>query len=177
MAKDDDKVSLPELPVFKKYSLALRQEFASPKEVLSVLERTASKVHAMLERAEAKRRRELESQQLEPEPELLPEPSSAEEMTDEGAELSSDAAPDEPFDLENYVSRASEVAEIELDEPPIWEPETEPAVSSPPPTGRPKRKKKAAARKRRPRPEIIPVSSRGTPLRRSRSPSRSRKKK
>lgn len=58
MEKDPRQIRLPELPVFKKYSLALRQEFAGADEVLSMLERTKTRVGALVERAEEQRRRQ-----------------------------------------------------------------------------------------------------------------------
>lgn len=57
MAKESEKVRLPELPVFKRFSLALRQEYASADEILSVINRTVTRINALLDQAEEARRR------------------------------------------------------------------------------------------------------------------------
>lgn len=57
MAKQRDQIRLPELPVFKKFSLALRQEYANADEILNVLDRTATRVQRLVEKAEDARRR------------------------------------------------------------------------------------------------------------------------
>lgn len=44
MAVSSRKIRLPELPIFRKYSLALRQEFARPEELLLALEETRRQV-------------------------------------------------------------------------------------------------------------------------------------
>lgn len=53
-----ESIRLPELPVFKKYSLALRQEFAEAKEIIGLLERTLDRVASIVEAAEADEERE-----------------------------------------------------------------------------------------------------------------------
>jgi hypothetical protein len=58
---DSDKIRLPELPVFKRFSLALRQEYATADEILSVIDRTVSRIKDVLDReAEIRRRAEIE---------------------------------------------------------------------------------------------------------------------
>src|ERR671918_472375 len=47
---DSDKIRLPELPVFKRFSLALRQEYATADEILAVIDRTVSRIKDLLER-------------------------------------------------------------------------------------------------------------------------------
>src|SRR5688572_3241126 len=91
MPKDSSKVRLPELPVFKKYSLALRQEFASVEEVLSVLERTTTKIRDSVERADEERRRQ-EQAAAPDEPELRDEDEG--EGTFEAEEPSQEAEED-----------------------------------------------------------------------------------
>lgn len=51
MAPDSDQIRLPELPIFKKYSLAVRQEFASPKELMSILASSMARVEKAVARA------------------------------------------------------------------------------------------------------------------------------
>lgn len=58
MKTDPEQVRLPELPIFKKYSLALREEYARASDVLAMLERTSSRIKEMVEKAEDKRRKE-----------------------------------------------------------------------------------------------------------------------
>lgn len=180
MAKDGDQVRLPELPIFKKYSLALRQEFASPKEILNVLDRTASKVQRVLERAE-------ETAPAEPEPGTF----AAESEPSPVPELEPDDA------VFRLLDESKSEAQPDVDDRPIWEPEP----SSPPPPKRPKgkaprRRAKISPRKRapkrtrvtrtkpsgrtspraikkaKPRPEIVRVSSRGRPIKGRSSPRR-----
>lgn len=43
------KIRLPELPIFRKFSLALRQEFARPEEILQALEESRRQIKAMSE--------------------------------------------------------------------------------------------------------------------------------
>src|ERR671918_91968 len=58
---DSDKIRLPELPVFKRFSLALRQEYATADEILSVIDRTVSRIKDVLDReAEIRRRADAE---------------------------------------------------------------------------------------------------------------------
>ena len=44
--EDPPKIRLPELPIFQKYSIALRQEFADAKEFELILEKTLKRVRA-----------------------------------------------------------------------------------------------------------------------------------
>lgn len=212
MAGDDDRIRLPELPIFKKYSLALRHEFASPKEILAALERSETKVQKLLDKAEERRRRmelqgegeperggselegpgEFEAENVAEQSVSLDEravsPVGEEDrddfevtavfdQIDEAVDGDSEAASPEP---DAYKAPAWEpgTREKETWEPgpgdvPIWEPEPTQArgvKSSPAPGGGRRRKRPArpAAKKkrRRPRIDIVPVSSRGTPLRR-----------
>lgn len=79
MAGEDDRVRLPELPVFKRYSLALRQEFAGGEEILAMLDRTALKVQQILDA----RRASLEEEQAEQASQVqAEEPSTKEVDTD-----------------------------------------------------------------------------------------------
>lgn len=204
MAKDGDQVRLPELPIFKKYSLALRQEFASPKEILNVLDRTANKIQRVLEKAEAQQRNE----QVEVEDELA---SGAEQTAPAESEPDTFTAESEPSrvpELEpddavfRLLDESQSEAQPDVDDRPIWEPEP----SSPPPAKRakgkvPKRRAKISPRKRapkrtrvtrtkprgrtspraikkaKPRPEIVRVSSRGRPIKGTPSPRRSPRRK
>ena len=67
MAKETNKIRLPELPIFKKYSLAVRQEYVTPQEVLAALERTTARVERLIEKAEEERRRQEEQEKGEAE--------------------------------------------------------------------------------------------------------------
>jgi hypothetical protein len=74
---DSDKIRLPELPVFKRFSLALRQEYATADEILSVIDRTVSRIKDVLDR-EAEIRRRAESEEF---------PDEVAEFEDEESEL------------------------------------------------------------------------------------------
>lgn len=99
--KANDRIRLPELPIFKKYSLALRQEFASPKELLSALDRTARKVETFLDKAETIRDVVEETPPLTEEP---PEPESGAfevvEATEAQLQPAEPPAEEVPLDLE-----------------------------------------------------------------------------
>jgi hypothetical protein len=69
MDKETGQVRIPELPVFKKYSLAVRQEFAGADEILAILERTTDRIHVLVAREEEARKRKAEA-----EPEEAPNP-------------------------------------------------------------------------------------------------------
>lgn len=100
--KTNDRVRLPELPIFKKYSLALRQEFASPKELLTALDRTTKKVETFLDKAENQRDIGAETPTLEEVPEAELKSSAVEEASD--AQLAS-----------SEVEEISEVKSAELE--------------------------------------------------------------
>ena len=53
----DEQIRLPELPVFKRFSLALRQEYATASEILSMLDRTTSRIETLLKKAEEESRK------------------------------------------------------------------------------------------------------------------------
>lgn len=101
--KANDRIRLPELPIFKKYSLALRQEFASPKELLNALDRTARKVETFLDKAETVR-------------DLVEEtPAPAEEPPE--AELEA-AEVEDAFETELQPSETEDEAALKDMEPP-----------------------------------------------------------
>lgn len=81
MAESEDSVRLPELPVFKRYSLALRQEFAGGEEVLAMLDRTALKVQQILDSRRAKKEETPTEDVREDEAVALPEPSRSTEVS------------------------------------------------------------------------------------------------
>lgn len=202
--KNSDRIRLPELPIFKKYSLAVRQEFASPKELLAALDRTARKVETFLDKAETD---EVSSPELTTEESSRDldslgefEPSEVEatgEFQIEVPETSHESAPapeqeQSEFRLFEELSEDGDT-EAEFDDRPLWEPEppvraapikknvkkapspvtkkasvTRSGASSRSLAGKRNpakaRSNKSNKKRRTPRPEIVRVSSRGTPL-------------
>lgn len=189
MAKETDKIRLPELPIFKKYSLAVRQEYVTPQEVLDALERTTARVERLVEKAEEDRRRREEQERGEAERIALEEQEKR--WSEEGV------VPDEPDKTEieedipgtMELEKADEVAPVEGGEPageelqderPFWEVDDdelplpklieEPPAAEGEPEGRPKgkakpkSKPKAKKAKSRPRPQVVQVSHRGKPI-------------
>lgn len=146
MAKDPEKIRLPELPVFKKYSLALRQEFASVDEILAVLDRTSMKIRDTVERADEERRRQESSHVTDPE------------------EVDGSSVEDDP-DLQ--VDFPDEFEDLHQDRPFWEEPGAEDAgfasltsedkAAPRAPKRRPKPKKKT-------KPAIVPVGDHGKPI-------------
>lgn len=153
MPKDSEKVRLPELPVFKKYSLALRQEFASVDEILSVLERTTTKIRDSIERADEERRRQ--EQAIQPDDVDDPE---VQEFDEE--QISDDDSPQQ--------------ADLDDIERPFWEEPLEEDEPVPTPSGssksrtRTERPAKARAKPKtktkRTRPSVVPVGHHGKPI-------------
>lgn len=202
MAKDDTRVRLPELPIFKKYSLALRQEFATPKELLGVLDRTASKVQGLIEKAEAAKRAlepptppEIEAIDEEVLSQEVEAPTSSPPIAEGEPDLADIAGEEEEGVLGFLDKDEMNPEETDLSFRPIWE--SEPPAAAPrsrkktrkasPARGRSaasgarsrtKPRKKAPARKsKQARLEIVRVSRRGTPIKaRSSSSSKARKK-
>lgn len=86
-AGDSDKIRLPELPVFKRFSLALRQEYATAEEILAVIDRTVSRIKDVIDRDEEIRRRareqEIEEQRAAYADELIEEVEEDSERLDE----------------------------------------------------------------------------------------------
>lgn len=189
MAKESDKVRLPELPVFKRFSLALRQEYASADEVLSVLERTVTRINALLDQAEEARRR-AEGRDL-PEAVTLVEPEEVEEVQsdDEEAQALSEAAAEAeivaPEEVPDDETKEQEIESLlkgpetdvdslfpieeedvdsfvpaEADEiSALIRPESD--VAAPPPA---KPKPKPKPKRKRVQPQIVRVSKHGKPL-------------
>lgn len=138
MAKESEKIRLPELPIFKKYSLAVRQEFATPHEILATLERTTARIQKLLEKAEDERRRKQQAERSEADRLALAEQERR--WTDEAQEDDEakdvEEAPDEaalvdatPVDRETeklvfeeqYLSKDQEQVEDDYDARPFWE--------------------------------------------------------
>lgn len=191
MAKESEKIRLPELPIFKKYSLAVRQEFATPHEILATLERTTARIQKLLEKAEDERRRKLQAEQSEADRLALAEQERR--WTDEASEGDEPKEADEtlddaaPVDLETeklvfeeqYLSKDQEQVEDEYDARPFWEVDDEeleesavtsvPNAATPAPNKGEKRhpppvQKPKPRKKARPRPQVVPVSGRGKPM-------------
>lgn len=177
MAKETGKIRLPELPIFKKYSLAVRQEYVTPQEVLAALERTTARVERLIEKAEEERRRQEEQEKGEAERIALEEQerswSEAGVVPDEPEE--SEVEEDIPGTME--LDKADEVAPVDggraseepVEERPFWEidddelpqPKAKPV---PQPKDKPKPKPKPKKAKSRPRPQVVQVSRRGKPI-------------
>lgn len=106
-------VRLVDLDVFKRYSLAIRQESAPAEELLAVLDATRLQVEAAGHASgrSARRRREAPTQ---PEPEPVADPVDDDVDGEAGdswdAELAEDAWPDEMTD-EEWAAEKSEDAE------------------------------------------------------------------
>ncbi|MBW3589565.1 MAG: hypothetical protein KY429_09120 [Actinobacteria bacterium] len=198
MAKESEKIRLPELPIFKKYSLAVRQEFATPNEILATLERTTARIQKLLEKAEDERRRKEQAERSEADRIALAEQEAR--WTDEAQEAdeAKDAheTPDDPTPVEReaeklvfeeqYLSKDQEQDEDEYEARPFWEvddEELEESTAAPVPnsaTRAPKKsekpvpppaKKPKPRNKARPRPQVVPVSGRGKPLKGAKKPS------
>lgn len=194
MAKETEKIRLPELPIFKKYSLAVRQEFATPHEILATLERTTARIQKLVEKAEDERRRKQQAEQSEADRLALAEQERR--WTDEAQEDGEAKVTDDtPVDLhpvdreteklvfeEQYLSKDQEQIEDDYDARPFWEVDDEEleeaagTAAAPVPnaaTPAPKRAEKPLPppvqkpkprKKARPRPQVVPVSGRGKPM-------------
>ena len=163
MKTDPEQVRLPELPIFKKYSLALREEYARAPDVLAMLERTSSRIKEMVEKAEDLRRKEDEivsALQVEAEAEVETldevehdEPPEVDEPEDEDVR---------PF-WENDDSEVDPVPPGALSTPrarPKPKVAAKKATKAKPSPKKPAARKKASAV----RTQIVRVGERGTPL-------------
>lgn len=151
MKTDPQQVRLPELPIFKKYSLALRDEYARASDVLALLERTSARIQQMVDKAEEALRRQEEA-------ELAAAAAVAEEIQVEEPVLEAVAEPEDEAEPE------------EEDATPFWEmdlPEEDPPTTTAPkakPKGRaiakpaPKKKSKVV------RTGIVHVGAHGKPM-------------
>ena len=194
MAKETEKIRLPELPIFKKYSLAVRQEFATPHEILATLERTTARIQKLLEKAEDERRRKQQAERSEADRLALADQErrwTDEAQEDDEAKDAHDTPPDDaaPVDRETeklvfeeqYLSKDQEEVEDDYDARPFWEVDDEeleesagaatpvPTAPTPAPKRAEKRlpppvQKPKPRKKVRPRPQVVPVSGRGKPM-------------
>jgi len=138
MAKESEKIRLPELPIFKKYSLAVRQEFATPHEILATLERTTARIQKLLEKAEDERRRKQQAERSEADRLALAEQERrwTDEAQEDDQENDVGETPDDaalvdaaPVDRETeklvfeeqYLSKDQEQLEDDYDARPFWE--------------------------------------------------------
>jgi hypothetical protein len=121
---DSDKIRLPELPVFKRFSLALRQEYATADEILSVIDRTVSRIKDVLDReAEIRRRADaeefpdevaFEDEESELFPEEMVEPEELEDLLEPEREPQSELQPQSPPEEDRgelFVESPESVAE------------------------------------------------------------------
>lgn len=150
---DEEQIRLPELPVFKRYSLALRQEFASPEEILTMLERTSARIESIVRKAQ--KRKEPPSDPIEEaEPIEESDPAGSEETDFDATQL---IHPDQLTTAEAPPG----ILEEDLDDRPFWDIDEPDAVitkarSPKPRPSKPKRKP--------PAPEIVRVGPRGQPI-------------
>ncbi|HVE76268.1 MAG TPA: hypothetical protein VND22_05825 [Actinomycetota bacterium] len=130
MAREKQQVRLPELPVFKRFSLVLRQEFASAEDVLAALERSSQKVQRSIDKAEEQKRRERATGAKEPVVEQLPEPEPEPEHAEEDEVLEEEEV--EYEDELQYEGEAGDPDEVR----PAASAEPEPAGPDAPPSKR-----------------------------------------
>lgn len=187
MAKETEKIRLPELPIFKKYSLAVRQEFATPHEILATLERTTARIQKLLEKAENERRRREQAERSEADRLALAEQEArwtneAQEDDETIGEAPIDRETEKLVFEEEYLSKDQEQVEDDYDARPFWEVDDEeldesaggaatpvPNAATPDPKRAEKRlpppaQKSKPRKKARPRPQVVPVSGRGKPM-------------
>lgn len=161
MAEHNDSIRLPELPVFKRYSLALRQEYASAEEILGILQRSSAKVEDILSKQADKQRREEEVLANVPEPTEQPGGSEDLSMLEESEDLPSDR----PF----WEDDSGEEDLLPLSEPPARARQksvtrrTVDAGRRATPKSQPKLKAKT-----KPKHTVVRVGSHGDPIPRSR---------
>lgn len=118
MGNQTPKIRLPELPIFKKYSLALRQEFASSRELLLALERTASKIQKVLDREEQKAHVASDGFAPEDEERSEKEPAPEEAVTENSDPEDPVADEDVPEDLiaEDVVSEDTDTVRSTIED-------------------------------------------------------------
>lgn len=163
MASDDDRIRLPELVIFKKFSLALRQEFASSKDLLIALERSMTKVQKLAEKAKGKAQTDDESP-----PEFV--------VSDVFGEIDEEVSEDsEASSWEAEPVRAPAWERGSADTP-IWEPEPshpdqllDGEVNRPDPPPAPRATRRPKPKRKAPKIEVIQVSRQGKPLARKKT--------
>lgn len=156
MAKKPRKqVSLPVLPVFKKFSLAVRQETADGEEVLASLKASLAAVEKELER-QPEPERKGEATAKAPKTRLeVPEPTEG----PDGSEPTEDDSVTLPFEPEMLRAKLEEPLDPDTADlffgdptPPAWDEGSE----TPTPDPRPKRKPKPKP-KPKPQPQVVRV--------------------
>jgi len=150
MANEPEQIRLPELPVFKRYSLALRQEYASAEEISAVLQRTSAKLEELLENAERKAREALEkAEEIDHEAEAVTTPMD-EAVESEQLDEELDPGDERPFweAPEALPSKAPKVAAGKV-----------PTQAKPKPKTKTKTKTKTKAKH-----SVVPVGHHGRPL-------------
>ena len=200
MAKETEKIRLPELPIFKKYSLAVRQEFATPHEILATLERTTARIQKLLEKAEDESRRKQQAERSQADRLALAEQEARwtdeAQKDDEAKDAQKTPVDAAPVDRETeklvfeeqYLSKEQEQVEDDYDARPFWEVDDDeleeaagaaaaPVAHSATPAPKngdkplpPPSKKPKPRKKARPRPQVVPVSGRGKPLKGAKKP-------